>query len=103
MRRWLERFCRINRMARARHRLRTAESLADELLDRYGSAVPVDVELIARSLGCSVVYHQMSDEASGLLIREHGTTVIAVNKDDARSRQRFTIAHEIAHLVMHRG
>jgi Zn-dependent peptidase ImmA (M78 family) len=38
---------------------------------------------------------------SGLLVVERGQGIIGYNADHAMVRQRFTIAHEIAHYVLH--
>jgi Zn-dependent peptidase ImmA (M78 family) len=38
-----------------------------------------------------------------MLYRNRGTTVIGVNSRHAPTRQRFTVAHEIGHLLIHKG
>jgi Zn-dependent peptidase ImmA (M78 family) len=91
-------------MARARSKTRSPEILANELIQHFSSGdLPVDVEHIARKLHCIVSRYGLKPNISGLLIREQGQVVIAVNPNDAPVRQRFTIAHEIGHLVMHPG
>ncbi|MDQ6782081.1 MAG: ImmA/IrrE family metallo-endopeptidase, partial [Actinomycetota bacterium] len=40
---------------------------------------------------------------SGLLYRRPNSTIIAVNRDHAETRRRFTIAHELGHLRLHDG
>jgi len=41
---------------------------------------------------------------SGLLLREPGEApIIGVNANNAEVRQRFTVAHELGHLVLHKG
>lgn len=77
---------------------------ATELLRAHGVfAAPVDVDRLAHALGAEVFYEEMEDNVSGLLIREGGSAPakIAVNSSHHRNRQRFTLAHEIAHLVLH--
>ncbi len=63
---------------------------------------PVDVDRLAESLGISVVYVNMPDEVSGTLVRKRGLYVITINKRHPRTRQRFTLAHELGHYVLHR-
>ena len=68
---------------------------------------PVKVESIARDLGIPVVRDDtMTPEVSGKIVREaRGTPsgyVIYINAKDPPRRQRFTLAHEIAHYVLHR-
>ena len=70
---------------------------AEQLLARYGVVEPpVDVERIAFAEGLRVERRNIGD-ADGFL--EDG--VVIVNGDHARTRQRFTIAHEIGHLALH--
>jgi Zn-dependent peptidase ImmA (M78 family) len=62
---------------------------------------PVPVEKIAKMLGARVVPTDFNNEVSGILVRRGGETVIGVAKEQAKTRQRFTIAHEIGHLILH--
>lgn len=64
---------------------------------------PVPVERMARAAGAKVVYNDFKDEVSGVLIRREGTIVIGVAKEQSEERRRFTIAHELAHLLLHDG
>lgn len=43
---------------------------------------------------------ELSDHLSGFLIQENQMSAIAYNKTHHINRQRFTIAHEIGHLVL---
>jgi len=65
---------------------------------------PVPVERIAQNLGIEVRFEAAEDNLSGALIREtKGRVVIGVNSDHHPNRQRFTIAHEIGHFILHKG
>lgn len=64
-------------------------------------APPVPVEKIAALLGAQIVRSGFEQEVSGLLVRRGKSAIIGVNNRQADVRQRFTIAHEIGHLVMH--
>lgn len=59
---------------------------------------PVDVEAIAKYLGAQVIYEPFGEDMSGVLVKEKKGIVIGVNSTHARTRQRFTIAHECGHL-----
>jgi Zn-dependent peptidase ImmA (M78 family) len=76
---------------------------AQETLQTCGiSSIPVDVEAVARHLGAKVIYKDtFDDDLCGMLYREGSDIIIGVNKSHFPYRQRFTIAHEIGHLVMH--
>ncbi|PUB27685.1 uncharacterized protein DUF955 [Promicromonospora sp. AC04] len=81
-----------------------AEKHAAELLERLAvRTIPVPVEEIAASLGVKLVHESLDPTVSGLLLREGGTKLIAVNSGHHRRRQRFTVAHELGHLQMHKG
>lgn len=64
--------------------------------------VPVDVLRAAAALGVRVQFEPMTDEMSGYLERRDGQWVIGVNAHHSGVRQRFTIAHELGHFVLHR-
>ena len=58
----------------------------------------MDVERIAKALGLKVVFLDLGEDISGLLISKGGSMVIAVQEGDPPKRRRFTIAHEIGHF-----
>ncbi|MCX6795790.1 MAG: ImmA/IrrE family metallo-endopeptidase [Candidatus Falkowbacteria bacterium] len=78
---------------------------AEKLLNKYEiSIAPVDVEKIAGDMGIEVSRMKFSkDEISGAIkIKgKSGNPAIAVNEDHCKERQRFTIAHEIGHFILH--
>jgi Zn-dependent peptidase ImmA (M78 family) len=62
---------------------------------------PVDVLAIATRLGIQHRAGELGDDVSGLLMVKDGEAVIGYNRSHSRSRQRFTIAHEIGHYSLH--
>src|SRR5882762_3540972 len=77
------------------------ESLAEELLGKLDiKEVPIPIEDIARSLNIRIS-RAPSAEFSGLLIRKDGRALIGINSSEAPVRQRFTVAHEIGHFILH--
>lgn len=80
-----------------------AEQVAIDLLERiHVDAPPVDVEAIARQLDVDVRFEPLDGGLSGALYRaEDGHAVLGVNNWHVETRQRFTIAHELGHLLMH--
>lgn len=85
---------------------RRAEHVALELLEQLGlGSPPIDVEDIAVRCGAAVTRERFRRDLSGMLVRG-GTdepAVIGVNSTHHPRRQRFTIAHEIGHLTLHKG
>lgn len=63
---------------------------------------PIDVRIIANRLGLSVIEDiSMDNDISGCLENKRGQWCIYVNAFHNEQRKRFTIAHEIAHFVLH--
>lgn len=63
-------------------------------------APPVDVDAIARRLG-TIVHYVESPGWSGAVSSSDVRAEIWINQDESRVRQRFTLAHEIGHLLLH--
>ena len=81
---------------------RAIHRMANKLLREVGQhSPPVNVELIAEHLGAAVRREESDGEISGALYRLDDGPIIGVNGSHVRERQRFTIAHEIGHLVLH--
>lgn len=82
-----------------------AEAAAIQLREQTGTAGEafVDLTAIASTLRAEIVYEGMGNDVSGMLVRERDRIVIGVNADHSENRQRFTVAHELGHLVLHRG
>lgn len=78
----------------------------DELLasahEKGISTIPLDVEGLIRSLGVKVKYEPMSDDVSGHLELVGNGWEVAINSLHHPKRQRFTLAHELAHYILHR-
>jgi Zn-dependent peptidase ImmA (M78 family) len=80
------------------------EKRAIAILEEFGvREPPTPVEEIARRLGAQVTYDAFEGDISGMLYRDGDTAVIGVNSRHATTRQRFTVAHECGHLLMHKG
>lgn len=80
------------------------ERFAHQILQSHGvTAPPVPVEEIARQLGARLSFEHFGPDVSGMLFRDGDKAVIGVNATHPKTRQRFTIAHEIGHLHLHKG
>jgi len=76
---------------------------AQSLLQEIGiHQVPVDVFAVTTYLGLDVLAEALDPSTSGVLVVGSEHAVIGVNQQHHRRRQRFTIAHELAHYVLHR-
>ena len=82
--------------------LSSIEKKAADLLQSAGiKEIPVPVEAVAARLGLKVEWAPLGEEVSGVLVLNSGTATIGVNRSQALVRQRFTIAHEIGHYLLH--
>lgn len=83
--------------------LATPEQLLDFAKAKGIEISPLNVSELARHLGISVRYEPMKDDDSGSLKKDNksGSWVMTVNSLHHPHRQRFTIAHEIAHRIRH--
>ena len=74
-----------------------------EILDaNQVTAPPVPVERIARKLSAHLRFSPLDMELSGMVFVNEGTAIIGINALHHPNRQRFTMAHECGHLVLHR-
>jgi Zn-dependent peptidase ImmA (M78 family) len=81
-----------------------AREQARALVEKLGlKAPPVPVEKLAKALGVRVEYNPFDDELSGMAFLRDGKPVIGVNANHHPNRQRFTIAHELGHVLLHRS
>lgn len=64
---------------------------------------PLNVEELIRSYGIELKRRPLADEVSGHLKVENGEWNITVNSLHHPNRQRFTLAHELAHFLLHAG
>src|SRR5947208_7479473 len=87
----------------AMRKRRDIELEARKLLENNSvSRPPVPVDELAAALGIEVRSSAGKDDVSGALIRNDDSVVIAVNSSHHENRQRFTIAHEIGHFILHK-
>ncbi len=73
------------------------------ILDQYLSEYPVKLGQLAKDLGVAIKVSSMGTGISGQISREGNQYVIRVNRNEARERQRFTVAHELSHYLLHRN
>lgn len=77
------------------------EAAAGDLLEQLGiTDPPVDVAAVARMSGIPVLFWTFEQALSGLVVDTLHGPVIGVNNEHAPNRQRFTIAHELGHVML---
>ena len=74
-----------------------------QLLQEYMTKKPVPLGELAKKLELSVKLSSLKPGQSGLIKKlEDGSYQIKINRYEVRTRQRFTLAHEIAHFLLHK-
>lgn len=64
---------------------------------------PVDIEEFSKKIGIEIKYANLENGISGKLEKDGEHYIITVENRHPKNRQRFTIAHEIAHYFLHRN
>lgn len=78
------------------------EELIKELLSLfYINKPPIKPEVIAYGLGIELYFYKLPPQLSGILYNRKNSPIMLINKNDNLLRQRFTIAHEIGHFLLH--
>lgn len=83
---------------------RKARDMAREIIRSHSvSSPPVPLEEIIRAHSIEILRHRFDGPESGFALRDNDRWYIGVNTQTSRRRQRFTIAHELGHLLLHQG
>jgi Zn-dependent peptidase ImmA (M78 family) len=93
-------------MTLTEERIRSIKEQAEALLRKngYDNSLPVPTEDIAASLDYNITGFfpdAALEGVSGIVDHEH--KVISLNRSESARRQRFTLAHEIGHVILHKG
>jgi len=85
-------------------RRKRIQQLVDDLLIRTKETnPPINVEAIIKELGIQVVRQKYPKDSdiSGFVVRRDHVTAIGINSNHSPVRQRFTLAHELGHVLLH--
>ena len=74
------------------------------VINRYRETLPVNVQGLCEELGIKVHKAFLDPEISGMIeSKGSGKFMVSVNASDHTNRQRFTMAHELGHYMLHRS
>lgn len=74
-----------------------------EFVEEFGPVTyPINITELARAAGAEVFLAQLGDDVYGMIEGNPGGATIYVDYDSAPNRQRFTIAHELGHMVSYK-
>ena len=77
------------------------EKIAEIVIKEFGCGDDVDVIQLANQLGFEVYQTDFADNIAGKVERNSTNSRIFVNRSDIPARKRFTVAHEIGHIILH--
>lgn len=72
------------------------------IIQQHQEQFPIAIGSIAKEFGIIVKKSTLPAGISGEIREEQGAYVIRVNRHDVKERQRFTLAHELAHFLLHK-
>jgi hypothetical protein len=72
------------------------------IIEEFQDTLPVKLPELARALGAPIKASTLAPGISGEIRPLNDGFVIRINRHDPIKRQRFTVAHELAHLLLHR-
>ncbi|MEJ7736322.1 MAG: ImmA/IrrE family metallo-endopeptidase [Chitinophagaceae bacterium] len=64
--------------------------------------LPIPVDNVVADCGLKMISYDLGDNISGVLIIENGQATIGFNKNESRVRNRFSVAHELGHYILHK-
>lgn len=84
--------------------MKNVENEVESLLSSLSlSTYPLPIEDICARLGLVVKPYDLGESVSGMLVLEGDRGFIGVNPTESKVRNRFTIAHELGHFILHRN
>lgn len=90
-------------MSQNTYNIEQIEEISSAILNAFkeDNKSVVDVINIANRLGFDVSQAKFDGDISGMVKNSKDSKQIFVNNQDIPTRQRFTIAHEIGHIILH--
>jgi len=86
-----------------RTNFRKSETCASDILSRYNiEKAPIPVEQIIKWEGLQLVEYNLGEDISGILMINETFSAIGVNPKNHPNRQRFSMAHELGHYLLHK-
>jgi|SRR5665647_967015 len=80
------------------------EDLTAQILAKFDTnELPVPIRKIAEQSGIKIHSYDLGENISGVLVIKNDQGTIGINPTEQSVRQRFTIAHELGHYVLHRN
>lgn len=72
------------------------------VINEYRKQIPVNLNSLLKELEIELQYANLKKDISGVIQKHNDSYRIIVNENHPKTRQRFTIAHELGHFILHR-
>lgn len=83
-------------------RVEEIEEKAFQLLKDYNCLeTPINIKSLIKKLGIKLSPYDLGEDVSGVLVIDRGNHKIGYNSTESLVRQRFTLAHEVGHFILH--
>lgn len=80
------------------------KALVDSILAQDNlRSIPIDLERVAKLADANVEIAELAKDLSGFAYQKNGMKFIGVSVSEGTERQRFTLAHELGHLFLHKN
>ncbi len=78
-----------------------AVEVAKQTLRGFEEQLPIDIQAIIQAHNIAIRKQPLEEAVSGMLVVKNGHAIIGVNESHHPNRQRFTLAHELGHFLLH--
>ncbi|MDR0820180.1 MAG: ImmA/IrrE family metallo-endopeptidase [Endomicrobium sp.] len=82
--------------------INTAKSLLNYASKKKINTDPLDLEALASHLEIKIEKIKFQNDISGMFFKKNNAYIIQINSLHHPRRQRFTLAHELAHFCLHK-
>lgn len=80
------------------------EKKAWEVLEKADMLkLPIAIKTLIKSLGIKLTPYDLGEDVSGVLVIDNENCKIGYNSTESHVRQRFTLAHELGHFILHKS
>ena len=80
--------------------MKKIEKRVKALVEEYGTAEPLE---LCEEMGITIVEHELPSCVNGFTVRMNEMPFIVLNDALNDDERRVTMAHELGHIVLHRG
>jgi Zn-dependent peptidase ImmA (M78 family) len=64
---------------------------------------PIPIKTIIKNHGIKLSPYDLGEDVSGVLVIDNTNCKIGYNSTESHTRQRFTLAHELGHFILHKS